>query len=168
MANMGDVEAVACANQMGSIDTTKGHKDMKEFDEGAIKNTPEVTYNSGSGKSNGQVRGHLARYWVENQPRGDMSTEYLKSLFQFMTKYPISKGYINQGPYHYGFCFEGNHPYLKLRDDLEKDVKNIVTSKEKCLSSPPKDILPPCNPGDKPEPLPEVPACQGAPEMKIE
>jgi len=92
MANMGDVEAVACANQMGSVDTTKGHKDMKEFDEGPVKNTPEVTYNSGSGKSNGQVRGHLARYWVENQPKGDMSKDHLSALFEFMTKYPISKG----------------------------------------------------------------------------
>ncbi|MFH1182786.1 MAG: pilin [Candidatus Moraniibacteriota bacterium] len=172
----GKIEAIACANQLGAIEANKSHQDMKEFEgkqkDGPVENRTEI---KNSKMKNGQVRGHLARYWDMNTPKGDLDEGMLGNLFKKYTEYPISQNYQNGGPYHYGFCFTENHPYLKLRNPEEEVVKEIVTSKklpdgQKCLSSPPKDILPACNPekGDKPEPLPRIPDCEGAPEINIQ
>ncbi len=155
----GQIEAIACANQIGSLETTQSHKNMKEFDEGK-KNRPEVTYKSGSGQTSGQVRGHLARYWTENQPRGDLNTSILEYNFKAWTDYPIKNGYMNQGDYHYGFC-SGQPKYLQLKQAEENIVKEIVTSKAPCKSSPPKELI-------KEKELYKVPACEGAPEIQID
>jgi len=177
----GKIEAIACANAMGSIEKNKGHRNMDEFTKGedgkAIENLPKVTLGAGSGQGGtGQIRGNLARYWTEVNPRGDLDTGMLGGLYDFMTKYPPDQGlpsnYYPAGQYHYGIC-EGQPKYLTLQDPEEEVVKKIVTSKEKCKSSPPKDILPPCKPGSggedgKPAPLPQIEACKGAPEMNIQ
>lgn len=172
----GKIEAIACANAMGAVEKNKGHKNMDEFNKGVngepIENQPKVTLGAGSGQGGtGQIRGNLARFWTQVNPRGDLDDGMLSGLYQFMTKYPITQGlpqsYYPAGKNHYGIC-EGQPKYLTLQDPEEEVVKKIVTSKEKCKSSPPKDVLPPCKAGDKPEPLPQIEACKGAPEMQIQ
>jgi|GEM_PF-1724667 len=174
----GKIEAIACANQMGAIEKNKDHTKMDEFTKGgsgAVENLPKVTLGASSGQGGtGQIRGHLARYWTRVNPKGDLDTGMLSSMFQYMTMYPIKMSYQNYGDHHYGFCpadpdnQSGEPQYLMLRGPEEEVVKAIVTSKEKCKSSPPKDVLPPCRSGDNHEPLPQVEACKGAPKMKID
>jgi len=173
----GKIEAIACANQIGSIEKNQNHKNMDEFtkasDGTAIENLPNIKLGAGSGQGGtGQIRGHLARYWTEVNPRGDLDTGMITGIFEKSTQYPLKQGlpknYYPAGQYHYGLCDSEKPKYLTLQDREEEVVKKIVTSKKECMSSPPKDLLPPCKPGENEEPLPQIEACKGAPEMNIE
>lgn len=109
----GELEAIACANQQGSLYRGKD-PDMKEFP----RARESINY---KGK---EVRGHLARYWTGVNPKGDLNDEILGGLFKAMTDYPISKGWSNQGEYPYGWG-EGYH--LRINKRLEDVVKTVMT-----------------------------------------
>lgn len=109
----GEIEAIACANQQGSLYRGKT-PDMKEFP----RARESINY---KGK---EVRGHLARYWTGVNPKGDLNDQILGGLFKAMTDYPISKGWSNQGEYPYGWG-EGYH--LRINQRLEDVVKTVMT-----------------------------------------
>lgn len=122
----GKIEAMACANEIGSLSREKS---MEEFP----KQMPIVTYNSGP------VRGHFARYYTEASPRGDVNREKLDEEFQKCRDYPIKgiEGDPNTGglPEDY-YQTEGKFPYgwgdnnsLKLAPKEEENLKKIMTQK---------------------------------------
>ena len=86
---MSQIEAIACANQMGSLQREKGAKDMKEFP----KQSKEVTYKSI------EVRGFLCRYLDKVSPKGDLGSWVLQHPRDYAV---ITHKYHNTGPYVYG------------------------------------------------------------------
>lgn len=153
---MSQIEAIACANQMGSVkrekvtdedvksakkeDKTDDVKQMSEFP----RQGKEITY------KNIPVRGFLCRYLTKVNPKGDLGSWVLKQPRDYAV---ITHKYHNTGEYIYGDPEEG--VTLNLAKTEEEVVKTVMTSKDKCKSSPPPD-------------LPPVEDCKGAPEIIID
>jgi len=130
----GQVERIACANQMGSLCRADGHQDMREFPgqkEGVDFLGKKI-----------EVRGYISRRETMVDPKGDLGT----AAYHWPISYAYSYGNTTMGPYHYGE--HASNLILGLTANEENVVKRTMEFNRPCLSKPTSD-------------LPPVEACQG-------
>ncbi len=158
--SMAQIEAIAVANQMGSLkresvskDDTDPAKNKDKYDDmKQMREFPgqskEITYKSIP------VRGFLCRYLDKVSPAGDLGSWVLQHPRDYAV---ITHGYANVGPYVYGDPEAGITLNLAQSEEtvIETIIKKTNDPKYKCESSPPKD-------------LPPVKECEGAPEIQID